>query len=196
MVLLPVLRAIASTLGMRAIGTCTDALRPKLCCSIGAQTAIHLFRVALWRDLRKPPLLAVVSYASSAKCWLFVCETKEVQMRKLLIGTAVAAAAMVATPAAAQIYIGIGHAPSSYGYGYGYSPYSYGYSPYSYGSYGSYGYSPYSYGYSPYSYGYAYPSSSYGYSSYGYSYPTYRTRYSSCLRRHHRNGIVYYTRSC
>ena len=101
-------------------------------------------------------------------------------MRRLLIGTAAIAAAMIATPAAAQIGIRIstGYAP------YGYSPYSYGYSPYSYG-YRSYGYSPYSYGYSPYnygssypgySYGYSYPSYSYGYSS--YSYPRYRT--SSC----------------
>ena len=58
-----------------------------------------------------------------------------------------------------------------------------------------------SYGYS--SYGYSYPS--YGYSRYGYSYPSYG--YSSygysnhrslppCVRKHHRNGVVYYTRVC
>ena len=114
-------------------------------------------------------------------------------MRKLLIGSAAIAAAVVATPAAAQIYIGIGHSPYSNGYsGYGYSPYSYGYSPYSYG----YGYSPYSYGYSYPAYGY----SNYGYSNYGYAYPSrqyrYRSSYSNCLRRHHRNGVVYYTRVC
>ena len=101
-------------------------------------------------------------------------------MRKLLIGSAaIAAAAMIATPAAAQVGISIstGYAP----YGYGYSPYSYGYSPYSYG-----------YSYPSYSYGYSYPSYSYGYSS--YSYPRYRTH--SCLRKHHRNGVTYYTRVC
>ena len=100
-----------------------------------------------------------------------------------------------ATPATAQYY----H--------YGYSPYSYGYSAYSNGysypgySYPSYGYSypsssysyP-SYAYSYPSYGYSYPSYSYG-STYGYSYPAYR-QHSSCLRRHHRNGVVWYTRSC
>ena len=65
-------------------------------------------------------------------------------MRRLLLGSAAALAALVAaTPAAAQIYIGVGSSP----YRYGYSPYSYGYS--------SYGYSPYSYGYNPYSYGYS-----------------------------------------
>ena len=105
-------------------------------------------------------------------------------MRKLLIGSAVMAAA-IATPAAAQIYVGIGTSP----YPYGYSPYAYGYSPY--------GYSPYAYGYSPYSYGYSYPSYSYGYSTYGYSYPRYRYRSSyRCIRWHHRNGIRYYTRVC
>ena len=113
-------------------------------------------------------------------------------MRKLLIGSAaVVAAALIATPAAAQFY------------GYGYSPYSYGYSPYSYGysypSY-SYGYSYPSYGYSypSYSYGYSYPSYSYGYRTYSYAYPTYRTRsYYGCrLRKHYRYGRVYYTRRC
>ncbi len=108
-------------------------------------------------------------------------------MRRMLIGSAAIAAAMVATPAAAQIYVSIGHSP----YGYGYSPYSYGYSysPYSYG-YSPYSYSPYSYGYS--SYGYSYPR--YRYSTHRYSTRRYRTAYS-CLRRHHRNGVVYYTRT-
>jgi len=96
-------------------------------------------------------------------------------MRKLLIGSAAIAAAMIATPAPAQFYIGIGHSP----YSYGYSPYSYGYSPY------SYGYSAYSTGYSPYSY---------GYSPYGYSYAGYAAR--RCLRRHHHDGMLYYTRVC
>jgi hypothetical protein len=111
---------------------------------------------------------------------------KEVYMRKLLMGSADVAAAIVATPAAAQIYIGVGHSPYSYGYS-GYSPYSYGYSPYSYG-----------YSYSPYSYGYSYPAYNYGYSNYGYAYPSrhYRSSYNNCLRRHHRNGVVYYTRVC
>ena len=93
-------------------------------------------------------------------------------MHKLLIGSgAVLAAALAATPAAAQYY------------GYGYSPYSYGYSPYSYG-----------YSYPSYSYGYSYPrySSGYSYPSYGY-----RSSYYGCrLRRHHRDGLVWYTRSC
>ena len=41
------------------------------------------------------------------------------------------------------------------------------------------------------------PGVTFGYSNYGYSYPTYRYRSSyRCLRRHHRNGVVYYTRSC
>ena len=112
-------------------------------------------------------------------------------MRKLLIGSAAIATAIVATPAAAQIYIGVGQSPYSNGYSrYGYSPYSYGYSPYSYAS-------PYSYGYSPYGYGYSYPSYSYGYSNYSYAYPGYRHRSSyNCLQRHHRNGVVYYTRVC
>ena len=107
-------------------------------------------------------------------------------MRKLLIGSAaIVAAALAATPADAQFAISIGSSPYSYGYSqYGYSPY--GYSPY--------GYSP-SYGYSPYSNGYSYPS--YGYSNYGYAAPQYRYRSSyNCLRRHHRNGVVYYTRVC
>jgi len=114
-------------------------------------------------------------------------------MRKLLMASAAIVAAAIATPAAAQIYIGLGHSP----YSYGYSPYpSYGYSPYSgYSSYG-YGYSYPSYGYSYPSYGYSYPSYNYGYSPYGYSYQTHRTGYSNCLRRHHRNGYVYYTRVC
>jgi hypothetical protein len=109
----------------------------------------------------------------------------------MLIATAAIAAAMVATPAAAQIYVSIGTSP----YGYGYSPYSYGYA---YPRY-AYSYSPYSYSYRPYSY---------GYSSYGYVYPRYRYstyRYGkrhrhrtaySCLRRHHRNGVIWYTRVC
>lgn len=125
-------------------------------------------------------------------------------MRRLLIGSAAIVAAIVATPAAAQIYIGLGQSP----YSYSYSPYSYGNSPYGYS-----GYSPYSYGNSPYSYGYpAYPNSyspyGYGYSnpqySYGYSYPSYAYGYSTygnrshtrCIRWHHRNGIRYYTRVC
>jgi hypothetical protein len=88
-------------------------------------------------------------------------------------------AALAATPAAAQYY------------GYGNSPYMYGYSPYSYG----YAYPGYSY--PSYSYGYSYPSYGYGYSTYGYSHPSYRYHsYYSCVRRHHRNGVVYYTRSC
>jgi hypothetical protein len=120
-------------------------------------------------------------------------------MRKLLIGSAaIVAAAVAATPADAQFSISIGSSPYSYGYSrYGYSPYSYGYSgygysPYSYG-YSSYGYSPYSY--SPYGYGYSYPSYGYGYSPYGYRAYSYRSS-NPCLRRHHRNGIVYYTRVC
>ena len=107
-------------------------------------------------------------------------------MRKLLIGSAaVVAVALAATPADAQFAISVGSAPYSYGYSpYGYAPN--GYSPY--------GYSP-SYGYSPYSNAYSYPS--YGYSNYGYAYPQYRHRSSyNCLRRHHRNGVVYYTRVC
>jgi hypothetical protein len=122
-------------------------------------------------------------------------------MRKLLIGTAaIVAAAAAATPASAQYYGGYGYSPYSYGYGYNSNPVGsiisnvlgvggYG----SYGSYGygypSYGYSYPSYGYS--SYGYGYPSygyNSYGYNSYGYNNP--------CLQRHHRNGVVYYTRVC
>lgn len=83
-------------------------------------------------------------------------------MRRLLIGSAAAlAAVLAATPASAQYY------------GYGYSPYG---------------------SYSPYSYGYSYPS--YGYSNYGYSYPSYRYSSHPCLIRHHRHGIVYYTRVC
>jgi hypothetical protein len=111
-------------------------------------------------------------------------EAKDTPMRKLLIGSAaVVAAALAATPAAAQYY--------------GYSPYSYGYSPYSYGySYPSYGYSYPSYGYS-YSNSYAYPGYSYSYPSYGYSNYAYGYHSSNpCVRRHHRNGIVYYTRVC
>jgi hypothetical protein len=111
-------------------------------------------------------------------------------MRKLLIGSAaVLGAAFAASPAASQIYVGLGYSPYSYGYSNYYSPYSYGYSNY---------YSPYSYGYSNY-----YSPYSYRYSTYGYSYPYstrsyYRTRsYYGCrLRRHHRNGVVYYTRDC
>ena len=127
-------------------------------------------------------------------------------MCRLLIGSAAAVAAvLVATPAAAQ-YSGYGYSP----YAYGYSPYSYGYSypsySFSYPTYRSYGYSYPSYssypGYSSYpsySYGYSYPSYSYGYSypSYGYGYSSSGYRYSSnCLRKHHRNGVVWYTRSC
>lgn len=95
-------------------------------------------------------------------------------MRKLLIGSAAALAAIVAaTPASAQYY------------GRGYSPYQYNYNPYSYGySYPSY-YNSYP------SYNYSYPSY-----SYGYSYPSYRYSSHPCLRRHHRNGVVYYTRVC
>jgi hypothetical protein len=138
------------------------------------------------------PRIRFVVRAKLANQLVFASETKEVTMRKLLIGSAAAIAAMLAaTPAAAQYY------------GYGYSPYAYGYSPYSYGySYPSYGYSSYGYGYSPYSYGYSYPS--YGYSSYGYGYSPYSYGYSTygyrsssnCLHRHHRNGVVWYTRSC
>jgi hypothetical protein len=105
-------------------------------------------------------------------------------MRKLLIGSAAAiAVALTATPAAAQYR------------SYGYSPYAYGYSPYGY-SYPSYSYSRYSY--PSYNYGYSYPSYSYGYSNYGYSYPSYRySSYYNCRpQRHHRNGVVWYTRSC
>ena len=110
-------------------------------------------------------------------------------MRKLLLGSAAIAAAMLTTPASARVFVSIGASPYGYSpYGYGYSPYSYGYSPYSYGySRYSYGYSPYGYGYSPYGYGYS--PYSYGYSSFGY-------RSHHCLRRHHRNGVVYYTRVC
>jgi hypothetical protein len=109
-------------------------------------------------------------------------ETKEAAMRKLLLGMATAGvAALAATPAAAQYY------------DYGYSPYAYSYSPYSYG----YSYPSYSYSYPSYGYGYSYPSYGLGYSTYGYSYPSYRYRSNySCVRRHHRNGIVYYTRVC
>jgi hypothetical protein len=114
---------------------------------------------------------------------------KEIIMRKLLVGSAAVAAAMLATPAAAQIYVGVGQSPYAYGYsqyGYGYSPYSYGYRPYSYG-----------YSYPRYGYGYSYPSYGYSYPSYGYPYRSYGHRSSyNCLRRHHRNGVVYYTRVC
>jgi len=117
-------------------------------------------------------------------------------MRTLLIGSAAIAAAMVATPAAAQIYVSVGQSPYSYGSRYGYSPYSYGYSPYSNG-YSRYSYSPYAYGYSPYGYGNSYPAYNYGYSNYGYANSGYRYRSSyNCLRKHHRNGWVYYTRVC
>jgi hypothetical protein len=138
--------------------------------------------------------------ATAAKHRVFARETKEPVMRKLLLGTAaIAAAAIAATPAAAQVYISLGH---SYG-----SPYSYGYSPYASG-YSRYGYSPYASGYSPYGYGYAYPSYGYSYPSYGYGYRSYNTGYSPygyayqgysarhCLRKHHRNGVYYYTRVC
>jgi hypothetical protein len=119
-----------------------------------------------------------------AKHWVFRGRNEGMSMRRLLFASAAAVAALAATPAAAQLYIG-----------YGYSPYSYGYS---YPSY-SYGYSPYSYSYSPYSsYGYSYPSYSYGYSNYGYSYPSYSygSYYSCRPRRHHRDGVVWYTRGC
>lgn len=124
-------------------------------------------------------------------------------MRTLLIGTAALAAATVATPAAAQIYVGIGQSPYSYpSYGYGYSYPAYGYS--SYGSYPSYGYSYPGYGYSYPSYGYSsygsYPNYGYGYSYPGYGYSSYGySSYSTnnpCIHKHHRNGVVYYTRSC
>src|SRR5947209_17790938 len=106
-------------------------------------------------------------------------------MRKLLIASAAISAAMAATPAAAQMYSGVGQSPYSYGYSrYGYSPYSYGYS--------RYGQSPYTYGYSPYSYGYSYPGYSYGYSNNSYAYRGYRRSSYTCVRRHHRNGVVYY----
>ena len=129
-------------------------------------------------------------------------------MRRLLIGSAAIAAAIVATPAAAQIYIGLGQSP----YAHSNSPYSYGNSPYGYSPYSngnsqySYGYSPYPNSYSPYGYGYSNPQYSYGnsypsygpgysYPSYNYGYPTYGYRSSSrCIRSHHRNGIRYYTR--
>jgi hypothetical protein len=152
----------------------------------------------LKKRAQHPRFLFVVD-ATPAEHWVFAGESKEIAMRKLLIGSAaVVLAALAATPAAAQYY-GYGYSPysysySPYSYGYGYSPYSYGYSPYSYGySYPSYGYS-----YPSYSYGYSYPSVSFGYSNYGYSYPSYRSRsYYGCrLRQHHRNGVVYYTRDC
>jgi hypothetical protein len=112
-------------------------------------------------------------------------------MRKLLLLSTVAAAGVfAATPAAAQFSVGFGY--PSYGY-----------------SYPSYGYAYPSYGYSYPSYGYSYPSYGYGYSNaysyyprhrsyaYGYSgYNGYGTYYSCRPRRHHHNGIVYYTRSC
>jgi hypothetical protein len=145
---------------------------------------------------------SVVALRFLRKCREALCfdgEPKEVLMRKLLTLSAAIAAAMAATPAAAQIYIGIGQSPYSYNYPrYGYSPYSYGYSRYGYSSYGysPYGYSPYAYSYSPYGSGYSYPAYGYGYSNYAYSYPQYRYRSDSCLRRHHRNGVVYYTRVC
>ena len=106
-------------------------------------------------------------------------------MRTLLFASVAAAATLVAAaPADAQYY---GYSP----YSYSYSPYSYGYSAYSYPSYG-YSYPSYSYSYP--SYSYSYPS--YGYSTYGYS-RRYRSSYYNCRpRRHHRNGIVYYTPGC
>jgi hypothetical protein len=130
--------------------------------------------------LRRPSLLR----QSSRIIGFPASRTKEITMRKLLIGSAaIVAAALAATPAAAQYY--------------GYSPYSYGYSPYSYGySYPSYSYSYPRYGYS-YSRSYGYPSYSYAYPSLGYSNYAYGYQRSNpCLRRHHRNGIVYYTRVC
>src|SRR5690348_9677862 len=156
-----------------------------------------LVRVALATPAQHGPPSRRCSVKPRETLVFLRAKRRKCKMRRLLLGSAAALAALVAaTPAAAQIYIGVGSSPYRYGYSpysYGYS--SYGYSPYSYG-YSSYGYSPYSsysYGYSPYSYGYSYPSYSYpSYSSYGY-----RTSYrSSCIHRHHRNGVVYYTRSC
>ena len=56
-----------------------------------------------------------------------------------------------------------------------------------------YGYPSYGYGYSIYSYAYPrYRSYSYAYPSYGYSYGS-----NYCKpRRHHRDGMVWYTRRC
>ena len=123
----------------------------------------------------KPPPVARVLGITIAKNWVFASQAKDLLMRGMLIATAAIAAAMVATPAAAQIYVSIGTSP----YGYGYSPYSYAYRPY------SYGYS---------SYGYVYPR--YRYSTYRYGKRhRHRTAYS-CLRRHHRNGVIWYTRVC
>jgi hypothetical protein len=93
-------------------------------------------------------------------------QLKERHVRKLLIGAAgIAAAVVAASPAAAQSY---------------YSPYTYGYSNYGY-SYPSYGYTypSYSYSYPSYSYGYSYPR----YQSYGYSNRSYA--YSGSRHRHH-----------
>jgi hypothetical protein len=149
-------------------------------------STVRLSCAALWRETRNIPDLPSLLGQVSRSIGFFASESKEVPMRRLLLGSAaVFAAALAATPAAAQYY--------------GYSPYSYGYSPYSYGySYPSYSYPSYGYSYPSYSYGYSYPSYSYGYSNYGYSYPTYRYRssYSCRLRRHHHNGMVWYTRSC
>jgi hypothetical protein len=115
------------------------------------------------------------------------------KMRKLILSSAALIGA-VAAPAQAQsvgsiinTILGVG----AYGYQPRYSYPSYGYAP-------SYGYQP-VYGYQP-SYGYAQP---YGYgapySAYGYGIPGYGANgaYYACKpRRHHRNGMVYYTPGC
>ena len=116
-------------------------------------------------------------------------------LRKLLFAGALAAStALPAAPASARTYVSvsIGSGYPSYGYsGYGYSPYGYSYPGY------SYGYAPYGYSYPRNNNGYSYPSYGRGYSTYGYSYPSYRYGAYSCKpRRHHRNGVVWYTRGC
>jgi hypothetical protein len=151
---------------------------------VGSNCFPPLLSGALARFAQRAALLFVVQ-PKLAKHWFFASELKEITMRKLLIGSAAAlAAAVTATPAAAQYY-GYGYSP--YSYGYGYSPYSYGYS-----------YPSYSYSYPSYSYGYSYPSYGYGYSNYGYSYPSYhyRSHHSCRLRQHHHNGVYWYTRDC
>ena len=117
-------------------------------------------------------------------------------MRKLILSS-VALIGLAAAPAQAQ---SVGSIINSVFGGYGYQPYgysSYGYQPaYGYQSYGyapvygyqrAYAYQP--YGYQPYAYQRSY---SRGY-NYAYGSPVY---YGCKPRRHHRNGVVYYTRGC
>ena len=108
-------------------------------------------------------------------------------MRKLLLLSTAAAGVFAATPAAAQFGVSLGYGYPSYGYGYSYPSYGYSYPSYSYAPSYGYGYSNYSYAYPRYrsyrSYSYAYPSYSYG-------------SYYCKPRRHHHDGVVWYTRGC